>query len=194
METALVLYASNTGNTEKVARVLIESLHQYGWQVTDYKIGSDWKTHPIDVNDYDLLCVGSHVHWSLPSPHLVELLRAPFINPTKITPGPKCGMAFATYGGAHLGPHEADACLTYLELLFEHLGFQALEHLAIPGKTGRRINPQYFHPDLQNRPDHDDLERVALFIEELHQCPELMALMSKTMMSHQTGEKNEITV
>lgn len=33
----------------------------------------------------------------------------------KVEPGPKFGIAFATHGGAHLGPREAEANLTLLE-------------------------------------------------------------------------------
>ena len=194
MNTAIVLYASNTGNTKRVAVAFIRELSRYGWQVKSHRIGSDWQAKDIDVMNCDLLCVGSPVQWSLPSPDLVELLRTPVIESTRIIPGPKCGVAFATYGGAHLGPREADACLTYLEILFEHLGFQSLNHLAIPGKTGNTLNPQYYHPDLHNRPDQSDLVRVAAFVDELHQKPELMALMSKNTGFNQTGEKNEITI
>ena len=178
MGSALVVYASTTGNTKRVAESIIQNLPQYGWQVESCQIDSRWQesTQHIDVRQFDLLCVGSPVHWSLPSPNVVEFLRHPAVDAARITPGPKCGIAFATYGGAHLGPREADACLVYLEILFEHLGFQSLEHLAIPGKSGKGLNPQYYHHDLHNRPDQRDLERVASFIKNVHQEPELAAL------------------
>ena len=193
MATALVLYASDTGNTKLVAGAFTRNLSRQGWHVKSHHIGPDWQKQNIDIRACDLLCVGSFVRWSLPSPDLVELLRSPDIESVRITPGPKCGVSFATYGGAHLGPREADACLTYLEILFEHLGFQSLSHLAVPGKTGNCLNLQYYHQDLQNRPDQSDLVRVAAFVEELHQKPELVALMRKNNVVNQTGEKDEIT-
>ncbi len=177
MAKALVLYSSTTGNTEKVAHVLTESLREYPWQVDTLKADRNWQDDPTVINKYDLLCVGSFVQWSLPAPWLVAFLRSPEIPAGKVTPGPKCGVAFATYGGAHLGPREADVCLTFLEVLFEHLGFFAVDRLAIPGKFSKAINPLYYHPDLQNRPDKNDMGRVASFVKQLHQRPEIISLM-----------------
>ena len=186
MAKALVIYSSETGNTEKVARALVQSFRQYDWQVDTFKIGRSWKEEPFVFSDYDLLCVGSHVHWSLPSPWLVELLRSPAIPSRQISTGPQCGVAFATYGGAHLGPREADVCLTYLEVLFEHLGFLTVDRLAIPGKIGKAINPQFYHPDLQNHPDKNDMGRIASFVKELHQRSELISLIGKTTVLNKT--------
>ncbi len=179
MAKAVVMYSSETGNTEKVARGFVKSLLRYGWQVDNFKIGQNWKREPVTLNRYDLLCVGSQVHWSLPSPWLVELLRSPEIPSGRISPGPQCGVAFSTYGGAHLGPREADTCLTYLEVLFEHLGFKAIGRLAIPGKVGKALNPQFYHPDLHNRPDKNDMGRISSFVEELHRRSELISLIGE---------------
>ncbi len=121
MAKALVLYSSSTGNSEKVAQVFTETLEQYPWQIDMVEVDQNWKLDAsVVIDDCDLLCVGSSVHWSLPSPWFVKPLRSLEIPGGKVSPGPKCGVAFATYGGAHLGPREADVCLTFLEVLFEH--------------------------------------------------------------------------
>ncbi len=181
MGKALVLYASLTGNTDIVAQSLAAGLGDYGWLVDTRKIAKNWKknsgVNQIDFAAYDLLLTGSPVQWSLPLPWLVELLRAPVVPPNKIIPGPQCGVAFATYGGAHLGPREADPCLTYLEVLFEHLGFQCAGRLAIPGKIGAEENPLYFHSDLHKRPDENDLLFIKSFIDELHRREEIVSLL-----------------
>ena len=181
MRRALVLYASLTGNTDIVAQALAAGLGDFGWLVDSRKIARNWKknstVNQIDFAAYDLLLTGSPVHWSLPLPWLVELLRAPVVPSQKIIPGPQCGVAFATYGGAHLGPREADPCLTYLEVLFEHLGFQCAGRLAIPGKHGEEQNPFYFHNDLHKRPDQNDLQNISAFIEELHRREEIVSLL-----------------
>ncbi len=181
MKRALVLYASQTGNTDIVARAFAARLADHGWPVDTRKIAKNWKEqvgkNQIDFAAYDLLLIGSPVHWSLPLPWLVDLLRAPVIPPQKIIPGPQCGVAFATYGGAHLGPREADPCLTYLEVLFEHLGFQCTGRLAIPGKIGAMKNPLYFHSDLHKRPNENDLQYIRAFIDELQRCEEIVSLL-----------------
>lgn len=73
---ALILYASRTGNTEKVAGVFRRVFEQRGWRCDVFKIGpaTDPANPPFDLAAYDFLCVGSPVVGSLPEKHMVRIL------------------------------------------------------------------------------------------------------------------------
>jgi flavodoxin len=173
MKKCLILYASNTGNTEKVALEIRKGFERHGWQADLKKIPKDYDPDKLDFDfcDYDFLCVGSWVNFSLPVQWLVDVLRAPDVPSRKVIPGPKCGAAFCTFGGGHLGPREADACLALLEVLFEHLGFASVGSIAIPGKFGNDPTPEWFYPDLQERPNTADLKRVSEFVDHFFDHP-----------------------
>ena len=70
MKKNLIVYASNTGNTEKIAIALKENFDRYGWDSTLKKLPSDYDVeHPdFDFNDYDFVCVGSPINSELPLP------------------------------------------------------------------------------------------------------------------------------
>jgi hypothetical protein len=73
---ALILYASRTGNTEKIACVFRQVFEQAGWICDMAKITADNDpVHPaFDLSAYDFLCAGSPVIGSLPEKHLVRAL------------------------------------------------------------------------------------------------------------------------
>ena len=76
---SLILYASRTGNTEKVVMRFKQVLEKKGWECDLLKIDrkTDVKMHPspFDCEKYDFLCVGSYVDKSLPSPKLIDIMR-----------------------------------------------------------------------------------------------------------------------
>ncbi len=77
---ALVIYASRTNNTAKVAERFKSTLLKYGWQCDLYKIGpyDDPTKAPFDIKSYDLVCAGSGVHLHVPYEELLAVIRAPF--------------------------------------------------------------------------------------------------------------------
>ncbi len=199
VKKSLILYASRTGNTEKVAGVFRDVLRRHGWPCDVFKI--DAKTDPADppfnLNDYDFLCVGSPVIGSLPEKHLVRSLSRNPLSPharnadyfvtdageraprslLSIAPEPvvdetplvirfgpetKQGVVFATFGGVHLGPKEAEPALALLALEMEHLRFRCLGRFACPGKMGKSAG---WFEDLPERPNEKDLRDVAAFLE-----------------------------
>ena len=80
---SLVLYASMTGNTEKVALRFKKVFDKNGWECDVFKIekNTDLKNPPFDYHNYDFLCVGSPVIASLPVKDVIEILRLSPMSP-----------------------------------------------------------------------------------------------------------------
>ena len=63
MRKSLILFASNTGNTRKVAEELKRGFDRHGWEGVLKEIPEDYdvKNPDFDFDDYDFLSVGSPV-------------------------------------------------------------------------------------------------------------------------------------
>jgi flavodoxin len=200
----LVLYQSNTGNTEKVALKFKSTFEQHGWQCDAFRISrkTDLATLP-ELDNYDFLCVGSPVYGGLPLEEiklcliimrcrgkLGHITMESFMQmehgtlgkkaqkghdgfrPTphaRIAFGPKKGVAFATYFGAHFGPKEAEPTLKWLELEMEHSRFRCIGSFCCPGRMNlvKGATPGAYHGDVRNRPNEKDLLKAEMFIEEM---------------------------
>jgi len=175
----LIIYSSFTNNTEKVAMRIKETFEKKGWTCDSFNVEKniDVENPPFNYDDYDFICAGSAVIWALPSDKVVNVMRIQSRKTAynKIVPGPKCGIVFATYGGAHLGPKEAEAALKLLEIEIEHLKFRCIGSFSCPGKYVNHDTPDWYHGDIRNRPNKDDLNRAAQFIEDKIQSKEVMA-------------------
>ena len=128
MKTALILYWSQTGNTEKVAQAIRLGLEEAGIQVTVKKPNEAENT---DYFDYDLVCVGSpSIQWH-PAKPIDDFLKnklATYRKQGKIKPqAPKISgknaLIFCTYSGPHTGLDEATPAGKYMRQFFEHIGF-----------------------------------------------------------------------
>jgi len=176
MKKCLILFASRTGNTEKVAKELKKCFEEAYWAVdfVKYDMVSNPINLSIDYDAYDFICLGSPVYWYVPHDPMLQAIRKTTHTKSysKIIPGPKKALAFATYSGAHLGPREAEACLKLLEITYEHLGFESAGAISIPGKYPNRPTPELYHPDLYLRPNEDDLNRVSEFVKKIIDCCE----------------------
>jgi flavodoxin len=168
MKRNLIVFASKTGNTEKIAREIGKSFERHGWTSDLKKLPDDYdaKNPDFEFDDYDFACVGSPVISELPLP---QIRTVTYGRPGshRIAPGPKCGLVFCTYGGIHLGPMEAEPALKLLEVELMHQRFQVIGSLAIPGKLRDEDHPQWYFPDLRYRPDKRDLENVSRFVDEI---------------------------
>ncbi|MCJ7594702.1 MAG: flavodoxin domain-containing protein [Desulfobacterales bacterium] len=169
MKKNLIVYASNTGNTEKIAIALKENFDRYGWQSTLKKLPHDYDVErpDFDFDDYDFVCVGSPINSELPLPQVSKVMTSRSHGMHKIVPGPKCGIVFCTYGGVHLGPKEAEPALKLLEVELEHLKFSVIGSLAVPGAMGDRGGPDWYYPDLRSRPNKEDLLNVGRFVDNI---------------------------
>lgn len=169
----LIIYGSKTKNTEKVAQRIKQAFDTNDWTCDMYNMEKfiDIENPPFDFEDYDFICAGSGVYWALPSEKVVAVMRLVSRRSSygKIVPGPKRGIVFATYGGAHLGPKEAEAALKLLEIEIEHLDFKCMGVFACPGKYVNQATPGWYHGDIRNRPNEADLDRVESMVNKLLQ-------------------------
>ena len=80
---SLIIYSSNTGNTEKVAQRFKETFEKKEWDCDIFKVGRkmDVRNPPFNIPDYDFLCVGSPVIIGLPTFEIMYVLTK---NPTSI--------------------------------------------------------------------------------------------------------------
>lgn len=156
---SLILYLSNTGNTEKVAQRFKKVFEKFDWECDLFKVDkkTDVKNPPYDLTKYDFLCVGSPVKGGLPYQEIIDIM---FNDPNgahwhgsdgkrnemrdeksrttgwtqMIVPGPKKGIVFVTYSGNHFGPPEAEPALAALALEMEHLiYFKCIGKFSCPG-------------------------------------------------------------
>lgn len=76
---SLVMYASRTNNTTKVAERFKVALERNGWQCDIIKIeqNSDPMAFPYNIKDYDLVCAGSGIRMHAPYAELLHVIRVP---------------------------------------------------------------------------------------------------------------------
>ncbi len=74
----LITYTSLSGNTEKVALRFKETFENQGWQCDLFKVrknAEDILRPPIDIRQYDFICVGSGLRAHLPYNEVLNMLR-----------------------------------------------------------------------------------------------------------------------
>ena len=147
--SALILYASTTGNTEMIAEQFHRTLENADWSVTTVKLepDTDLVGQQIFLDNYDLLLLGSPVVFSAPSSLVTQQLALvgqepprPYSNPMHF-PGsqfrpedPPLGVVFVTYSGETFGPHEALTALNIEQDYLEYLYIDVIGRFACPGK------------------------------------------------------------
>jgi flavodoxin len=168
VKTALIVYWSKTGNTEKVAQAIKQGLEEAAVQVTMRK---QKEAGTLDYFDYDLVCVGAPSYsWQPPKP-MVNFLKnmfAVYRKEGKIKPcAPKIpgknALIFVTYSGPHTGIDEAIPAGKYMRQFFEHLGFTILNewyvlseyHGSLENSTQGRMG------DIRGKPTREDLLKIT---------------------------------
>ena len=178
----LNLYFSSTGNTEKVASRIGETVQELGHNVETLKITRN--NIEVDILHYDLVFVGSGVYGQLPGRPLMELFRRllqKYVKSGEIKPAaPRRPMAksvvYCTYGGAHTGINEAIPAVKYMGQLFDHLGYTIMgewyvvgeyktEQLRTRSTTGRL-------GDIRGRPSQEDLRDIGEKVKGVLHCPD----------------------
>lgn len=165
---ALIIYYSETGNTEKVAIAINQGLRRAGLEPTIKKV-----SEALDENyfNYDLVCLGSPVYHALPPPALMKLIHKNFDRfrksprdvqlPSSSIPG-KYALIFVTFSGPHVGVNEALPTGKLLVQELQHLGFKVKGEWYIVGEfhewkdgsTRGRLG------DIRGRPNQHDLEII----------------------------------
>ena len=138
---ALVLYASLTGNTRKVARAIAREL---GAQALD--------VHKASAQDFaqpELLFVGDGVYFGRPSRAMVRFLRGlPKLNGVKAA-------VFGTYGT------QAKQLDALAKILMEK-GAEVVDRFSCPGQDWFTLGLLHRH-----RPNEEDLKRARAFARKL---------------------------
>ena len=167
MKTALIVYYSNTGNTEKVASAIKDGLQDAGFKVDMKKLQ---EAVEVDFFNYDLVCVGSpSIEWQ-PAKPIADLLKAKlnyYRNQGKIKPcAPKVkgknALIFCTYSGPHTGIDEATPAGKTMRQYFEHFGFNVVAEWYVPSEFHGRedLSTQGKLGDLRGKPTAEELTRI----------------------------------
>ena len=173
-KTALIVYWSKTGNTQKVANAIKQGLEDAEVQVTMKKQA---EAENVDCFDYDLVCIGSPSYAFHPPEPMAKFLKdklAAYRKEGKIKPcAPKVpgknALIFVTYSGPHTGINEAKPVGKYIGQFCEHLGFTVLAewyilsefHGSLENSTQGRMG------DIRGKPTQEDLSKVKEDTERL---------------------------
>lgn len=147
---ALLIYATITGNSEKIARCFETVLLHYGFEV-DVFHATD-ANHFVPIQGYDLYIVGTGIVGGLPERNLLAAFGAGnYTNMRQLAEiggdigAPQWGrgvkhakgITFLTYGGTRRGPAEIDSSVALLEMMMEDMGIQPMGRFACPGTAHR---------------------------------------------------------
>jgi flavodoxin len=167
MKTALLIYWSKTGNTEKVAYAIKEGLEEAGVQVTMKK---PEEAEDSNYFDFDLVCVGAPSYsWHPPEP-MTNFLKKKFADyrqqgkakPSAPKVPGKNALIFVTYSGPHTGIDEATPVGKDMRQFFEHIGFNVIDewyvlsefHGSIENSTKGRMG------DIRGKPTARELQKI----------------------------------
>jgi hypothetical protein len=174
---ALIIYYSQTGNTEKVARAIGEGCERAGLKPTIKQI---FEASDVELYDCDLLCVGTPVRHGLPPSPVMKFMskrgteyrnRNEVRLNTKKIPG-KNALVLVTYSGPHIGVSEALPAGKYLRQELEHLGFNVLDQWYIVGEFHgwNEGSTQGKLGDIRGRPNAQDLSKIEEKTMNLIKC------------------------
>jgi flavodoxin len=169
MSNSLILYFSETSNTEKVAFAIKKGLEKNGMNVTIKKIN---EITEIELYNYDLVCFGSPVNHSLPPTPVFDFLKnnkkdyldkGEVCLPLTKLPNKKA-LVFVTYSGPHCGVSEALPVGKYIRQFFEHLGFNILDEWYEVGEFHgwKEGSTKGLMGDIRGRPNAEDLTLIEL--------------------------------
>jgi len=174
MKTALILYFSSTGNTEKVAQAIQLGLEEGGVNVIMTK---PREAADLDYFDFDLVCVGSpSIQWH-PSKPIDDFLKAKMdtyrkqgrIKPSAPKVAGKNALIFVTYSGPHTGIDEAIPAGKYMAQFFSHIGFTVLDEWYILSEFHGNLenSTKGKMGDLRGKPTAEDLKKIVQDAKEL---------------------------
>ncbi len=174
LKSALIVYHSNTGNTQKVAQAIKEGLEVGGLQV---EVKKPQEAVDVDFYGYDLVCVGSpSIEWQ-PAKPLADLLKAKLnvyrsqgrIKPCAPKVAGKNVLIFVTYSGPHTGIDEAIPAGKTMRQYFEHFGFNIVGEWYVVGEFhGREDNSTLGRlGDIRGKPTAEELAKIKKDAEQI---------------------------
>lgn len=103
---ALIIYASITGNTEKIAKAFQRSFEHYGFTVDLCKITNRSQRPHFNYQDYDVVCMGSLIIAGSPTAAMIKQfsLGGGSDLESTVTKNAEAGLDFNAGGGALKGP------------------------------------------------------------------------------------------
>jgi hypothetical protein len=163
----LIIYWTATGNTEKVAVTIQQTLAREDIHAVIKKVA---EASEEELFQYDLVFLGTPSYSFLPPEPVLRFVRekmklhsergdiklcAPQI------PG-KTAVIFCTYSGPHTGIREATPVGDYLGQFFEHIGFEVAAKWYIVGEFHGReeLSTRGKLGDIRGRPNQQDLAEV----------------------------------
>jgi hypothetical protein len=167
----LNLYFSATGNTEKVAMRISDTIQESGHRVDTLKVTG--KGADVDLLEYNIVFAGSGVYAQLPGIPLMELFKelmqkyreAGEVKPTSPRRPSAYSVIYCTYGGVHTGINEAIPAVKYMGQLFDHLGYTIMAEWYIVGEyKTERLRAHSVSGrlgDIRGRPNEADLRDVS---------------------------------
>jgi flavodoxin len=167
LKTALIIYFSSTGNTQKVAYAIKDGLEASGLTV---ELKSPQEAAENDFYYYDLVCIGSpSIEWQ-PAKPIVDLLKSKlkvYRDQGKIIPcAPKVtgknALVFCTYSGPHTGVDEATPAGKTMRQYFEHFGFNLVGEWYVIGEFHGREDMSTLGKlgDIRGKPTVEELEKI----------------------------------
>ena len=174
LKSALIIYWSNTGNTQKVAFAIKEGLEEAGLKV-DLKKPQD--ASEDDFFNYDLVCMGSpSIEWQ-PAKPIADLLKAKLnlyrtqgkIKPCTPKAEGKNALIFCTYSGPHTGIDEATPAGKTMRQYFEHFGFNVVAEWYVPSEFHGRedLSMQGMLGDIRGKPTKEELDKIKKKAKQL---------------------------
>jgi multimeric flavodoxin WrbA len=163
----IIIYWTNTGNTEKVALTIKEGFKDAGANVSMHKVA---EAGDVDFYAYDLVCIGfPSYQWRPPKP-MDKFLNSKFSAYRKqgrvMWSAPrvagKNALIFCTYSGPHTGIREAIPAGLYAGQFFEHLGFNVLDEWYVVGEFhgNKEASTQGRLGNIRGLPNEDDLGKI----------------------------------
>jgi flavodoxin len=163
----LLLYWSATGNTEKVANTIRDTLLREGITPTVKKVAD---AAADELYDYDLIFLGAPSYSFQPPDPVQRFIKDKIklyaqrgdIKPgAPVIPG-KIAVVFCTYSGPHTGIREATPAGDYMGQFFEHLGFEVAAKWYTVGEFHGReeLSTQGRLGDIRGRPNAKDLAEI----------------------------------
>ena len=171
---ALIIYFSATGNTEKVANIILDTLKETG---IDGKLLKVQDATEEELYDYDMVFLGTPSYSFLPAKPIMDFVSKKM----KLHRGrgdiklcapklpDKNAAVFCTYSGPHTGINEAIPVGKYIGQFFEHIGFGIAKEWYVVGEFhGREENSTIGRlGNIKGRPNQQDLAKVRNDVREL---------------------------
>lgn len=167
MKSAVIIYWSKTGNTEKVANAIKEGLEAAEVQTT---IRKSEDAEKVEFFDYDLVCLGSPAYeFHLPKPvadyiktKLTDYRKRGFVKICAPKVPGKNALVFCTYSGPHTGINEATTTGKYIGQFFEHVGFTVIDEWYVLSEFHGRedYSTKGRMGDIRGKPTKEDLLKV----------------------------------